>query len=767
MSLIKPRNLYLSVYHPTAVLKCQVNNASAAKGDRLITFDGTTVGSYLNVKSGMTLYVSEFAYRDNNEYGFEKGSVRVKSITSTTITVAANSHINWADNDLLTVVSFFEIAPIYPRIIQDPADATKTLWYKDYDIEYSNQNTVLGSFICMGSHYAGFTGDQVYYSASGSSNLKGEALSYFWDIEGATVTGSNANTPGYFTYNTPGHYTTTLIVSGTSSSDVSYRHVSIYDRIGEGSSTPILNWELKDLTGSRSQGGYTASIRVSQDINETQLRGGDLVILFSDDWYGDLTTRQSIGGNALNRSSIFFVGYVLSGSISYNYRDSYIEFDVGSATEMMKLTEGFSISVRDGDPTVLTEDDPSGWVVVLDMDIRRALYHYLRWHSTVLNCCDFQFKGDDRRIQYFDADRSSLFDAVNTIMSGAFIGKIVTDRQGKVWAERDVWVEPTIYETGFTIAKQDWIGDPQIEETSIDKVSFLEMGGTSYDGNTFAPLIASAPGSWPGYRGKIERVQGLALDSQAELNQITGDVFAQMNVKYSSVELAMAGSYRTFDIAPQEKYAITVNKSDSVRVVDFTGLTFYPETLRHSFDSRAERLMTTITFQQIASGNGADAETITIPVEPVEDSSDYTVPGISLPPINYPPFPGSSNRFGWSFVMGDGTNVIGTGIIGMIEVPARCMITSVKLVSTIAGSIVLDLWRCSYSQIDTLLHPVEADSIIGVLGAKPTLSSGYKSTTSLMNWATLNLNLGDWFYVIVESSDLSLATLAVSGVAYP
>lgn len=623
--------LYLSIYQPTIALACQVNDVSIAKGARTITFDNVTAGSYQNIQSGMTLYVG------TTPGAFDKGTVRVRSSTPTVLTIAENSHIDWANDLYLTAVNFYEINPIYPRIIQDPADDTVTLWYKDYDVAYTNQNTVLGTFICMGPHYAGFTEDQVYYSASGTSNLKSEALSYHWLFEGGTPTGSSSHTPGYVAYNTPGQYTTRLIVSGTSSSDISFRHVSIYNRPSAGTNVPILDWELLDLSGSRAQGGYTANIRIRQTIPESQLRDGSLVVIFSDDWYGDLVTRQSIGGNGINRSSTFFVGYVLGDTITYNYKESWVEFEVGSPSEVMKLTEGFSVSVRYGDPTALTADDPSGWVVVLNMDIRRALYHYLRWHSTALLCNDFEFKGDDRYIQYFDADRTSLFDAIGTLMSGAFTGKIVCDRQGKTWAERDVWIEPSIYQTGFTIAKQDWVGEPTIDEPSTKKVSFVEAGGVSFDGTSFQALLANAPGVTPGYRGKVERIQGLALDSQAELNQIVGDLFAQYNAKYPSVELHMASSYRNFDIAPQEKYPITVNANDTVRGISFSGLNFLPETLSYTFDPQIEKLLSTIIFNQIESGS--DGDTVAIPANPVEESSNYNTPPISIPPINFPPFP--------------------------------------------------------------------------------------------------------------------------------
>src|SRR3990167_3057633 len=170
--------LWLSIYQPDTVLACQVSGTHA-KGDRIISYDSVTEGSYLLIEDGMTMFVGSAPDKD------DFGKVRVRSATASQITIAENSHIDWTDNFYLTIVRFFEINAVYPRIISDPADPTNTLWYKDYDIEYTNQNTILGSFVSMGGHYAGFRDikdqdgnfdAQVYFSASGTFNLKSEAL---------------------------------------------------------------------------------------------------------------------------------------------------------------------------------------------------------------------------------------------------------------------------------------------------------------------------------------------------------------------------------------------------------------------------------------------------------------------------------------------------------------------------------------------------------------------------------------------------------------
>jgi len=163
--------------------------------------------------------------------------------------------------------------PLYPRIIQDPANPMNTLWYKDYDVEYTDQNSVLGSFVCMGSHYAGFVDDPVFYSASGTSNVKGDALTYDWWLQGATTSGSSSHTPGDISYSNAGHYVTRLDVDNASGgTDTSYRYISLYDRPGEGNNPPILQWEMDDLKGSRQSNGYQTRIRIFEDIDESTIR---------------------------------------------------------------------------------------------------------------------------------------------------------------------------------------------------------------------------------------------------------------------------------------------------------------------------------------------------------------------------------------------------------------------------------------------------------------------------------------------------------------
>ena len=719
----QPHNtkLWMSIYQPTIIFSCQITG-SYDKGDRTFIYSNAS-GSYANVQSGMVMFVgSSYANTD-------KGKIRVKSATSSTITAAENSHIDWLNGDYLTVMNFFEIFPVFPRIIQDPADPLKTIWYKDFDIAYTNQNSVLGTFINMGSHVATFLENgqsAIFFSASGTSNLLGSALSYEWIFEGALSGTSNVHTPGYIYWNTPGHYTVSLRVYTESGEDKSYRHISIYDRPENGTNVPILNWQITKFSGSRDQGGYTTSIRIDQSITDTQLKDGSLVVLFSDDRYG--TTDGSLGGNGINRSKIVFVGYVLSGTIRYNWRDSYVEFDVGSPSEIMKRSEGFSVSVQDNSDPDNADDDPdwpSNWMALLDMDMKRAIYHYLRWHSTVLNCCDFEYKGRNPRIQYFDVDRSSLYDGIHTLMSGAVLGKVVCDRQGKIWSETDIYTEPQNYNIGMSLDKRDWMQEPILDERMSDDISFIEAGGIAYDGTDSLALLSIAPGSTPGNRGTVDRFQGLALDSQAQLNEIIANLYAFRNSRYPNLELEIAGNYRNFDIAPQEKLLISLAPADTARGITFVNKPFYINGLSMMYDPRTEFMSPSLSLSEVVSGTVS--ETLSIPIEPptTGDGGGFNIPPISIPPIGGIIIPSTIGT------------ISAASYFGYNLAPASTPSYSTFADSAITGSNIGN-WILGFNTITPYTFPVMASGrylvtvscrafAIGVfdLGAVASLNSGY------------------------------------------
>lgn len=649
----KISELNLSIFQPRTVMQCLVNDGSITDGARTINYDTVSSGDYLSVEAGMTLLVGTSLGSD------DVGRIRIRSATSSQFVVAENS-ISWADGLYLTVLRYWEVWPVYPRIISDPANSENVIFYKDYDVAYTDQNSAFGSFVCAGPHRAAYIDEstgkaRIYWSSEDTDPIKGTLSSYNWAFEGGFPTGSASANPGYVEYDTPGHYVTRLQVSTSLGvTDTTYRYVSIYHKPGHGSSISPQKWKLQDISGSRGEGGYSLSIRMYENLEA--IKDGSVVVLYGDDYYGGV--KASLGGDALGNSDIFFVGYILKGSIHYNYAYSYVDFRVGSITEQMKLCEGFSVSVED-------KVSPATWFQIEDMTVDRAIYHYLRWHSTVLSLTDFIYTGDgSQRVQYFDSDRGSLFDAIDNFLRSSIIGQITSNRQGRIYGE--VNAEAVHNATGtfapiMTLDKRDWINEPVITENFSPVVSYLEMGGIAYGSATgttnYGALLACAPGDAPYYRGKAARQTGLILDSQTHLNNLVGDVITNRNTQYPIIEVPLAGSYKNLDIAPQEAVRVIVDREDTVRgsVIDSP---YVPTGLNYTYDHKVGLLMANVTLGAVTSGKAG--KTIEIPVIP--DDGGYGNPNIGSPSlVTFPPvqfsFPSGtySSTFGaWYCSSADG-----------------------------------------------------------------------------------------------------------------
>lgn len=100
-------------------------------------------------------------------------------------------------------------------------------------------------------------------------------------------------------------------------------------------------------------------------------------------------------------------------------------------------------------------------------------------------------------------------------------------------------------------------------------------------------------------------------------------------------------------------------------------------------------------------------------------------------------------------MIGDGINVITTGVQGFVSIPVGGTITKVRLLSADAavtsGSIVIDIWKDTYANYP----PTNADSITA--SAPPTISSTTKSEDSTLTGWTVAVVAGDVFGFTVDS----------------
>jgi hypothetical protein len=625
-------NLFLSVYQPTVLFSAQVNG-SISQGERIIPYDNPA-GSYGNVFANSVLLVGTAAGLS------DVGRVRIRSVDGSNFTVAENYDIPWASGQYLTAINYIDLNPIYPRIVSGTAvNGDPIIFYKDYDIAYSNQNSIMGAFPCAGSHQAAFISGsyaQVYWNASGTSHVNGDSLTYSWVFEGGSPGTYSGITPGYVHYSTPGHYKTTLTVTGSGgSSDTTYRFVSIYPRAANGNAIPpIQRWSASAINGSRSEGGYSVNFKVWDKIDN--IYDGALVILFADQTsYGN--TKTTIG------SPIKFVGYIEKGTIVYDYQTSSVEFNATSVASYLKNIEAFSVSCN-------SSPSPAVWYEIMDMNVPKALYHYLKWHSTVLDCTDFQYLGDARAHQYFDTNRDSIYDAINTFLKNGVIGEVGSNRLGQMFAEISagaVHQPASNIPINMSVTKQDWMGEPTLEETITQKYSALELGGVVFDGffggtGTSTAILCMAPGQAPGVRGKINSIEGFIALSQSQMNEVAGDLWAYQNARWA-VTMKMAGNYNNLDIFPLSQCQLNIASTDTNRGITFTNAPFHPVQMDWVYDPWNGTIYPTVKFAQLTNGISGQTEAIaaaqTIPIPAVPTIPQINIPNPVLPTLpNIPPF---------------------------------------------------------------------------------------------------------------------------------
>lgn len=110
---------------------------------------------------------------------------------------------------------------------------------------------------------------------------------------------------------------------------------------------------------------------------------------------------------------------------------------------------------------------------------------------------------------------------------------------------------------------------------------------------------------------------------------------------------------------------------------------------------------------------------------------------------------GVDNVITLTFIIDGGGSEIATGIHGYLEIPFACTITRVTTLADQSGSIVVDIWKCNYSDFDVSTHPVDGDSITA--SAPLTISSAVKAQDSTLTGWTTAITAGDILAFNVDS----------------
>lgn len=106
-------------------------------------------------------------------------------------------------------------------------------------------------------------------------------------------------------------------------------------------------------------------------------------------------------------------------------------------------------------------------------------------------------------------------------------------------------------------------------------------------------------------------------------------------------------------------------------------------------------------------------------------------------------------------VIGNGTDVLSTGVAGYLEVPFACTITQITGLADQSGSAVVDVWKDSYANYP----PTDADTITA--SAPLTLSTAIKAQDATLTGWTTSISAGDILGFNVDSAT-TITQLTVS-----
>lgn len=114
-----------------------------------------------------------------------------------------------------------------------------------------------------------------------------------------------------------------------------------------------------------------------------------------------------------------------------------------------------------------------------------------------------------------------------------------------------------------------------------------------------------------------------------------------------------------------------------------------------------------------------------------------------------------------TFVINGAGAAITTGIKGYIFIDFNCTINQATLLADRTGSIVVDIWECSYAQFDAgATHPVAGDKITG--STPPTITTATKAQDSTLSGWTTVISAGSVLGFNVNSaSTIQQVTLAL------
>jgi len=340
--------LYLAFPQPAIVFKALVNDAAPNCDMTVwISYDGASTygyggNAYQNILPDMTLWVG------SSEGACDLGIARIrKAASATKLFIGRTSEVKFADEMFLTVIDEYGLWPRIKYIQEGPAHVD----FMDFDVAYvpgaDGQHSKLAPIVIMGpdrvlwyqgllaTHPGNSISTQMDASASYSLSSVG-AATYLWTCATGTIDDDDIANPNIH-FHAIGTHRVSCTVTIDGVSFTGHRTIVVFDN----SALPVSDFKLNSCAGDYETGGWNFKVTMYDSADLPLVRDRAKCILFSRDWYGDITT--------------------LPADVTISFEASSKKIKRASSLGLDIFTEGMTIKVsgsasNDGEYIVVTSN---------------------------------------------------------------------------------------------------------------------------------------------------------------------------------------------------------------------------------------------------------------------------------------------------------------------------------------------------------------------------------------------------------------------------
>jgi len=578
----------------------------------------TGVGTLADVLVDMTMLVGTTAGAS------DLGICRIrKAPTSSIFYIGELSHIDWQADCYLTIADDYDILPKHIKIVDGE-------FLIDYEEAYTDQHEEFEPVVNMGGHVViPFSGNPVTLErdASNSWVFGATIASYAWTAPGSSnITNPNTATPT-FEWDAEGNYV--IYCTATTSEGKTYRgmrYVFVKD-INE------INTYLHTVRVNEGKDVYF-EVQMTENADLTNMVARAFTILFAKDYYDSQV--ESIG-YCEGEENVVSVGRISDDAMSFNEETGNVEITIqGWKYWLAKITTF---------PTGLERaiNTPSLWTDMPDLNIDRAIFHLLRYRSTVLRFCDFYPSNDTRLALEMASINTNLWAQIEEMAFTSIIASLVFDRLGYAYLRVEPQLVPEADRTAWpvvqAITSDDWQDMIGVELHLYEERAQMLSSGIKVDqyGSGFA-YFSLSPGHIPFPYGDPDSMEKLLLSSQSQGNALAGLLVGWDNRLFDDLPVEFVGNNRMFSVAQYCRASIVMLAADNPRGVPYNGY-LCPRSIEYLWDRDSGYAHTIVQFED------ESVEELNVDGDVPADSGideDFELPPpptIPIPPPISPPMP--------------------------------------------------------------------------------------------------------------------------------